>query len=113
MQVFGLPRSIIRGAAMASRLSNVSPSGSSLERRDAVERWVGARRDGLSAAKAARAVGVARTTLYRWRRRCEFKSRRPRKVCGPRRPAGLAEEVERLRLDFPMWGKAKIGPLVR
>jgi transposase InsO family protein len=25
----------------------------------------------------------------------------------------LAEAVERLRLDFPMWGKAKIGPLVR
>jgi transposase InsO family protein len=51
--------------------------------------------------------------LYRWSERCEFKSRRPHKVCGPRRPAGLAEEVERLRLDFPMWGKAKIGPLVR
>jgi hypothetical protein len=77
MQVFGLPRHIIRGAAVASRLSNASPSGSSLERRDAVERWVGARRDGLSAAKAARAVGVARTTLYRWSQRCEFKSRRP------------------------------------
>jgi len=113
MQVFGLPRHIIRGAAVASRLSNASPSGSSLERRGAVERWVGARRDGLSAAKAARAVGVARTTLYRWSQRCEFKSRRPHRLCQPRRPAGLAEEVERLRLDFPMWGKAKIGPLVR
>ncbi len=113
MQVFGLPRHVIRGAAVASRLSNASPSGSSSERRDALERWLGARRDGLSAAQAARAVGVARSTLYRWSERCEFKSRRPHKVCGPRRPAGLAEEVERLRLDFPMWGKAKIGPLVR
>lgn len=113
MQVFGLPRHVIRGAAVASRLSNASPSGSSSERRDALERWRGARRDGLSAAQAARAVGVARSTLYRWSERCEFKSRRPHKVCGPRQPAGLAEEVERLRLDFPMWGKAKIGPLVR
>ena len=51
MQVFGLPRHVIRGAAVASRLSNASPSGSSLERRDAVERWVGARQDGLSAAE--------------------------------------------------------------
>jgi hypothetical protein len=25
----------------------------------------------------------------------------------------LAAEVERLRLDFPMWGKNKIGPIVR
>jgi hypothetical protein len=25
----------------------------------------------------------------------------------------LAAEVERLRLDFPMWGKSKIGPIVR
>jgi hypothetical protein len=34
-------------------------------------------------------------------------------VRGPNRPPGLAAAVERLRLDFPMWGKAKIGPLVR
>ena len=38
MQVFGLPRHIIRGAA--------------------------------------KAVGVSRSTLYRWSRRCEFKSGR-------------------------------------
>jgi len=113
MQVFGLPRHIIRGAAVASRLSTASPSGSASARRDAVERWLGARRDGLSAEKAARAVGVARTTLYRWSQRCEVRSRRPHKICGPRRPEGLAEAVERLRLDFPMWGKAKIGPLAR
>ena len=40
-------------------------------------------------------------------------SRRPRRVRGPNRPAGAQAAVERLRLDFPMWGKAKIGPLVR
>jgi hypothetical protein len=27
--------------------------------------------------------------------------------------SGLVQAVERLRLDFPMWGRAKIGPLVR
>src|SRR5262249_39273303 len=52
-------------------------------------------------------------TLYRWRLRCEARSRRPHKVSGPRRPAGLTEAAERLRLDFPMWGKAKTGPLAR
>jgi len=31
----------------------------------------------------------------------------------PNRPHGLIEAVERLRLDFPMWGRAKLGPLVR
>jgi putative transposase len=113
MQVFGLPRQVIRGAAVASRLSNALPSGSASARRDALDRWRGARGDGLSAEQAARAVGVARTTLYRWSERSEIKSRRPHRVCAPRRPAGLGEAVERLRLDFPMWGKAKIGPLVR
>ena len=76
MQVFGLPRQIIRGAGAASRLSTTPPSGSAVFKRDAVERWLGARQDGLSAAKAARAVGAARSTLYRWRRSLEFKSRR-------------------------------------
>ena len=91
------------------------PAATGYQRRhggDALDRWFGARRDGLSAAKAAQAVGVARWTLFRWRQRCEFKSRRPHKLCGPRRPAGLAQQVDRLRLDFPMWVKAKIGPLV-
>lgn len=46
-------------------------------------RWRGARRDGLSAAKAACGVGVAWSTVCRWTQRCEFKSRRPHKVCGP------------------------------
>ena len=32
---------------------------------------------------------------------------------GTNRPAGLAAAVERLRLDFSMWGRAKISPLVR
>src|SRR5436305_1781856 len=55
-------------------------------------------------------AGVARTTLYRWLRSAEFKSRR---ICGPRRPAGLAEEVERLAPRLSDVGQAKSGPLVR
>ena len=31
----------------------------------------------------------------------------------PNRPRGLAEAVERLRLDHPMWGKEKLSPILR
>ena len=70
-------------------------------------------RDGLTTAQAARAVGVARSNLYRWREQLEPKSRRPHRVRQKSRPSGLVRAVERLRLDFPMWGRAKIGPLIR
>jgi putative transposase len=76
-------------------------------------RWLKARAAGLTAERAAQVVGWSRATLRRWRKRAEPHSRRPRRVRGPNRPPGLAVAVERLRLDFPMWGKAKIGPLVR
>jgi putative transposase len=76
-------------------------------------RWLKARAAGLTAERAAQVVGWSRATLCRWRKRAEPRSRRPRGVRGPNRPPGLAAAVERLRLDFPMWGKAKIGPLVR
>ena len=68
---------------------------------------------GLSSEQAARAVGVPRSTLYRWRTRPDPLSRRPRRVRQPKRPQGLAEAVERLRLDHPMWGKEKLGPILR
>lgn len=92
MQVFGLPGHLIR---------------------DAVARWLKARAAGLGAEQAAQVVGVSRSTLDRWRKRATPRSRRPKNMRGPNRLPGLAAAVERLRLDFPMWGKAKIGPLVR
>ncbi len=60
---------------------------------------------GLSSEQGARAVGVPRSTLYRWQKRADPMSRRPRRARQPKRPQGLAEAVERLRLDRPMWGK--------
>jgi putative transposase len=68
---------------------------------------------GLTSEQAAKAVGVPRATLYRWRERAEPISRRPRRVRQPKRPPGLAGAVERLRLDHPMWGKEKLGPILR
>jgi hypothetical protein len=80
---------------------------------DALRRYERARRDGLSAAQAAKAVGVSRATLHRWSKRLEPKSRRPHRVRLKTWTSTLVREVEALRGDFPMWGKAKLGPLLR
>jgi transposase InsO family protein len=68
---------------------------------------------GLTSEQAAQAVGVARSTLYRWEKRAAPMSRRPRRLRQPGRRQGLAGAVERLRLDHPMWGKEKLGPILR
>ena len=97
MQTFGLPRQMTRG--------------------DAVRRWQGARRQGLSAADAAAAVGVSRATLYRWAKRAEPRSRRPRRPRRPRWTPAPVAAVQRVRGDCPqvgpMWGKARIAILLR
>lgn len=114
MQVFGLPGHVIRNAGRASRLRGAkTPNIEAERRRDAVARWRAAMRDGLDADQAARAVGVPRSTLYRWKEEPEPKSRRPHRLRSRTWSPALRAEVERLRLDFPMWGKDKLGPLLR
>ena len=56
MQIRGLHRVIYRGARLASRLEAPERSDE-VERRDVVARWQQARRDGLCAKAAAKAVG--------------------------------------------------------
>lgn len=114
MQVFGLPRHLTRAAGVASRLLGAKPPNSEAERRrDAVARWRRAMGQGLTAEQAARAVGISRATLYRWEKRAEPRSRRPRRVRRPSWPLALVEAVERLRADNPMWGKRKLAVLLR
>ena len=114
MQVFGLPRQIIRNGRAASRLLDAKTSDiEAARRRDAVARWRRAMADGLNAEQAARAVGAPRSTLYRWEKRAHARSRRPHRVRARTWSSDLIRAVERLRGDFPMWGRAKIGPLVR
>jgi transposase InsO family protein len=113
MQVFGLPRHVIRAGALASRIAATSLSREAALRLDAVRRWTAARRAGLSAEAAASAVGVSRATLYRWARRCEPASRRPRRVRRPQWSPAMAQAVEELRDDNPMWGKKKLAWLMR
>ena len=113
MQVFGLPRHVIRAGALASRIAATSLSHEATLRLDALRRWTAARRAGLSAQAAASAVGVSRATLYRWAQRCEPLSRRPRRVREPQWGSATARLVEELRADNPMWGKKKLAWLMR
>jgi len=112
MQVFGLQAPVYRGARLASRL-DAKTSSIAAARRDALHRFQLARRDGLTAEQAARVVGVGRATLHRWSKRIEPKSRRPRRMRLKIWTSKLVQAVQDLREDFPMWGRAKLGPLLR
>ncbi len=111
MQIRGLHRAMYRGARLASRLETKARSDA-VERRDAVARWQQARRDGLSAKRAAWAVAVPLSTLYRWQKRPEHHSKRPHNPRRPRRCSRLVLAVEALRKRYPMWGKDKLAPLI-
>jgi putative transposase len=107
MQIRGLHRAIYRGASLASRLATQERSDV-VERRDAVARWHQARRDGLTAEQAAKAVGTPLSTLYRWAKDAPPKSRRPKTTRKTTWTTKLVQAVEEWRLEEPTWGKAKI-----
>ena len=67
-----------------------------------------ARRQGLSAADAAVAVGVSRATPYRWAKRAEPGSRRPRRPWRSRWTPAPVAAVQRVRGDCPQVG-AHVG----
>lgn len=113
MQVFGLPGHIIRSGKVASRIAAQSPDNEAAIRRAAVARWRQAIGAGLTVEQAAKAVGVPRATLYRWEERPELRSRRPHRRRAKTWSSDLIRAVEALRGDYPMWGRAKLGPLLR
>jgi putative transposase len=115
MQIRGLHRSMYRGARLASRLEASARSDDAQRcdaRRALVDRWLQARRDGLTAEAAARAVGKPRATLYNWHKRLKPKSTRPHNLRKPAVDHGLVLAIERLRKTYPMWGKDKLAPLL-
>ena len=113
MQVFGLPRQVIRSGALASRIVAQPLDSAATIRAALVSRWRQAMREGLSAEQAARAVGASRASLYRWEKRPVARSRRPRRMRAKTWGSALVAAVERLRLDYPMWGRAKLAPLLK
>jgi putative transposase len=113
MQVFGLPGHIIRNASRSSRLIDAQPDSEAAIRRDLLRRWRRARDRGLSAEEAAKAVGASRASLYRWQHQPAPRSRRPHRLRSRTWSSTLVLAVERLRRDQPMWGKAKLGPILR
>ena len=109
MQFLGLPGNIIRNSTVATRL--LAPIDRKvLQHRDTVLRWRRAMRNGLSAKQAAQAVNVPLSTLYRWRGRPELPSRRRHRL---RRPQERLGHRERVRRDFPAWGRGKITAILR
>lgn len=113
MQVRGLPGQVIRDAVVASGIAEKVADSTVARRSDLVLRWRRAMREGLSAAQAARAVGASRASLYRWEKQPRPRSRRPHRVRRKSWTRSLVAAVERLRHDYPMWGRAKLGPLIR
>lgn len=114
MQVFGLPGHVIRNGRRASRLIDAETQNiAAAIRRDAVTRWRQAIAKGLSAEDAAKAVGHPRSTLYRWEKEPQPKSRRPHRLRKPTWSPALVQAVEELRADNPMWGKRKLAWLLR
>jgi transposase InsO family protein len=113
MKVFGLQGEVYRLTRLAEKLASACPAGQAEARAAVLARWQQARRDGLTAAQAAAAVGVPVATLYRWRKRLRPLSRRPHRRRQPAAPPALPRAVEALRRQYPMWGKAKLGPLLR
>ncbi len=49
---------------------------------------------------------MPRSSLYRWEKQPEPRSKRPRRTRPKSWPPDLVEAVEQLRLDRPMWGRA-------
>jgi putative transposase len=65
-------------------------------------------------------VGVARSTLYKWRKNktmnidsLNSKSRRPKSFRKPKNRSEIAIRIEQLRQEYPRWGKRKITVLLK
>ena len=118
MQAIGHGRRFARAASAAIRSEAAEGGEVAACRRDILDRWHLARREGVSAGKAAEVVGVPRSTLFNWDRlrqqgRLEPRSRRPWRLRRTAWSAELVKAVIEVRREQPMWGKAKIAVAVR
>ena len=117
MKVFGLQGEFYR----LSRLDASDLSPTAHGRWAKLRAWLALRAKGLSSTEAAAGCLTPRATLYRWWRRfkvdgpraLEPRSRRPRRVRERQWPPDLLRRLEKLRREFPLWGKAKLTILLR
>ena len=114
MQVFGLPGHIIRTSRAASRLLGAK-TPISKPREDATRWHDGGKRDGKRVdQRGGRQRGRRGPRhLYRWE---SAPSREPPPASAPQEDRVRMDwrrSIERLRLDHPMWGKAKLAPILR
>lgn len=96
-----------------------SPDKEALRRFDAVVRFEAAIFKGLSSSDAAQAVGIPRSTLYKWRKKktakletLSSKSRRPKIMRKGKDKSALGIRIEALRCEYPKWGKRKITKIL-
>ena len=100
----------------AKKIRVSSPNKEAMLRFDAVTRFEQALFKGLSSTDAAKVVGVARSTLYRWRKLrtknldslCS-KSRRPKRMRRGRDLGSVRLRVQELRREFPRWRSHRVG----
>lgn len=117
MRVVGLPKSFYQLSKRIPR--ELTPQAQ--ERVRWVNCWHTLRQQGLSTTKAAEALGLSRSTLYRWDKALREegpvglvnKSRRPKRVRRPTWSVELTQAVLQLREEYPRWGKDKLAPLLR
>ncbi len=112
MRVVGLPKSFYQ-------LSKTTPqelTPEAQERMRWVSCWQTLRQQGLTSSAAAEALGLPRSTLYKWHKALReegpaglsTKSRRPLRVRGPTWSAELSQAVLELRERYPRWDKDKL-----
>ena len=116
MRVLVLPRSFYQLAQ--SSLGDLPAEAQ--ERWRWVNCWQAMRQKGVTGSAAAEALGLPRSTLYRWDRLLResgpqglrTKSRRPRRVRRPTWSPELSQAVLELREQYPRWGKDKLVVLL-
>jgi len=112
MRLIGL-RCQFNGAAGLASPPVAEPSNCEARRRDVLGRWRKDRNAGLTAVQSADAIDIPVSTLYRRAKRPTPKSRVPHTLGKRTWKHKTIREVERLHREHPVWGKAKIGPILR
>jgi hypothetical protein len=102
MKVFGLQGDVYRLARLGERQAPEA----ALARFELVRPFDLLRAEGLTVDAASAVLGLARARLAP-------RSRRPHRTRRSTWPSALVEAVQRLREDFPMWGRAKLAVLLR